>query len=305
MKPLVSIIVPTYNRAHTLGRTLSSILAQTYDRFEIIVVDDGSTDDTTSLLQNFTDNRIRVIKHEVNKGVSAAKNTGLNNISGEWFTILDSDDEILPEALETMMNIPLEKDPAVTALLCNCTDTSTGEFSGKGLFENEYLDFKKWINATSGEFWGLNKTALLQNDRLNEQLRGFESVLWFKLNERSNIYYIHKALRIYHTEGVDRILKQTLSIKQRAADCAALVNEVHYLKSLEAYSPRTFVNKCLTSVMYLVANKEKGRARFFYDLLRKTKGFTVYKMGSFVFFHSNAFLATIGIKCLEILNIIG
>src|SRR5665213_1460293 len=133
MNPLISIIVPAFNRANTIARTINSILLQTYSDFEIIVVEDGSTDETIKVLQQFTDMRLKIIYHDTNKGVTAAKNTGLNNIHGEWFTILDSDDEIIPKALEIMMKIPLEKDSTVTAVTCNCTDTRTGKFSGKGL----------------------------------------------------------------------------------------------------------------------------------------------------------------------------
>jgi len=126
MRPLVSVIIPTYNRAATIGRTIQSLQSQTYDNLDIIVVEDGSKDETLKLLDTISDKRLRVIRHEVNRGVTAAKNTGLNNIRGEWFTILDSDDEIVPNAIEMMMRIPLEKDPGVTAVTCNCVDTSTG-----------------------------------------------------------------------------------------------------------------------------------------------------------------------------------
>ena len=104
--PLISIITPTFNRGKTVARAIDSILEQTYGNFEIIVVEDGSTDETKSILQRYNDKRVRIIHHDLNKGVTAAKNTGLNNISGEWFTFLDSGDEMLPDALETMMRIP-------------------------------------------------------------------------------------------------------------------------------------------------------------------------------------------------------
>ena len=200
--PLISIITSTFNRAKTIGRAIDSILEQTYGNFEIIVVEDGSTDETKSILQMYTDERIKIIYHDINKGVTAAKNTGLNNISGEWFTFLDSDDEMLPDALETMMRIPLEKDATVNAVTCNCIDTNTGKFSGKGLMFDQYVDFKAIIKNCSGEFWGLTKTELLLDDRFNERLAGYENTLWFKINDRAKRYYIPHALRLYHSEGM-------------------------------------------------------------------------------------------------------
>ena len=76
--PLVSIILPTYNRAHTLLRAVNSVLNQEYREIELIVVDDASTDGSAAVLDTLTDPRLRVIRHERNKGVAGATNTGLH-----------------------------------------------------------------------------------------------------------------------------------------------------------------------------------------------------------------------------------
>lgn len=99
-KPIVSVILPTYNRAHLVGRAINSVLNQTYQDFEIIVVDDGSTDDTKEVINSFTDTRIRYIKHQQNKGGSAARNTGIKLANGKYIAFQDSDDEWLPQKLE-------------------------------------------------------------------------------------------------------------------------------------------------------------------------------------------------------------
>jgi len=75
--PTVSVIIPTYNRAHLVGRAIRSVLNQTFQDFEIIVVDDGSTDNTEEVVKSFNDPRIRDIRHEQNRGGSAARNTGI------------------------------------------------------------------------------------------------------------------------------------------------------------------------------------------------------------------------------------
>jgi glycosyltransferase involved in cell wall biosynthesis len=137
---IVSVIMPTYNRAKTIERAINSVLNQSYAKIELIIIDDGSSDNTSEILNRFNDPGIRIFKHEKNKGVTAAKNTGLNNIHGEWFTILDSDDEIVPDAIETMISIPLYFDKSITAVTCNCLDTSENEFAGKGLTKDQYLD---------------------------------------------------------------------------------------------------------------------------------------------------------------------
>ena len=105
VKPTVSVIIPTYNRAHLIGRAIQSVLNQTYQDFEIIVVDDGSSDNTEEVIKKIHDNRIYYYKHEKNKGGAAARNTGINLAKGEYIAFQDSDDEWLPEKLSQQINI--------------------------------------------------------------------------------------------------------------------------------------------------------------------------------------------------------
>ena len=103
--PKVSVIIPTYNRAHLIGRAIKSVINQTYQDFEIIVVDDGSTDNTEEIVKSFNDPRIRYIRHEKNKGEAAARNTGIEAAKGKYIAFQDSDDEWLPEKLYKHMMI--------------------------------------------------------------------------------------------------------------------------------------------------------------------------------------------------------
>jgi glycosyltransferase involved in cell wall biosynthesis len=103
VNPKVTVIIPTYNRAHLIKRAIKSVLNQTFQDFEIIVVDDGSTDNTEEVVKSFNDLRIKYIKHQKNLGASAARNTGIKNSKGEYIAFLDSDDEWLPEKLEKQM----------------------------------------------------------------------------------------------------------------------------------------------------------------------------------------------------------
>jgi len=109
--PTVSVVIPTYNLAHLIGRAIRSVLDQTYQDFEIIVVDDGSTDNTEEVIRSLNDPRIHYIHHEKNRGGAAARNTGIKVAQGEYIAFQDSDDEWLPEKLEKQMQV-FENAPA-------------------------------------------------------------------------------------------------------------------------------------------------------------------------------------------------
>ena len=110
--PKVSVVVPTYNRTGFLRAALASALAQTLQDFEIIVVDDASQSDTEKVIRQFEDNRITLIRHETNQGVSAARNTGVASSKGKYIAFLDDDDEWLPHKLEKQLRV-LENNPSV------------------------------------------------------------------------------------------------------------------------------------------------------------------------------------------------
>ena len=121
--PTVSVIIPTYNRAHLVGRAIQSVLNQTYHDFELIIVDDGSTDNTEDIIKKFQeqDKRVKYIRHEKNRGGSAARNTGIKNAKGEYIAFQDSDDEWLPKKLKNQMEVfkdaPLEVGVVYTGFL--------------------------------------------------------------------------------------------------------------------------------------------------------------------------------------------
>lgn len=103
MREMVSIIIPSYNREKEISRAINSILQQTYENYEIIVVDDGSTDHTGSVVRNFKDERIRYIRLEQNQGAGHARNIGIQEARYDYIAFLDSDDEWMPDKLNLQM----------------------------------------------------------------------------------------------------------------------------------------------------------------------------------------------------------
>ena len=107
---MISVIIPTYNRANLIRRSINSILKQTYQNLEVIVVDDGSTDNTSLEIKRIQDNRIKYIKLIENKGGSNARNIGIKNARGKYISFQDSDDLYYPNKLEKQIqNIIIKK----------------------------------------------------------------------------------------------------------------------------------------------------------------------------------------------------
>lgn len=153
MPPLVSVVVPTYNRAHLIKKSIDSILKQTYQDFEIIVVDDGSTDNTNEVIKSITDERIKYIKHEKNKGQSAARNTGIKAATAEWIALLDSDDIWLQTKLEKQLKATEDLTDEYGVIHCGVQyiDFATGKNLNRWIVREDinYEIFNNTIGAHS------------------------------------------------------------------------------------------------------------------------------------------------------------
>ena len=121
--PLVSVIIPTYNRAALVPRAIESVLQQTFRNHEVIVVDDASTDETARLLSGRYGSTIVYIRKEINQGLAAARNTGIRAATGSLIAFLDDDDAWLPEKLELQVPI-IQRDPAIGLVYCGYTQVA-------------------------------------------------------------------------------------------------------------------------------------------------------------------------------------
>jgi GalNAc5-diNAcBac-PP-undecaprenol beta-1,3-glucosyltransferase len=115
--PFFSVVITTFNRARIVRRCIDACLAQDFEDFEIVVVDDGSEDDTAAQLrEHYSDPRLRIVSHEENRGINPARHTGSRQASGEWVVVVDSDDELLPGALTRLRELIDDLPPGVRVL---------------------------------------------------------------------------------------------------------------------------------------------------------------------------------------------
>lgn len=126
MEPLVSVVIPMYNRENTIRRAIESVINQTYKNIEIIVVDDNSTDASVRIVEEYVGDRVKLILLPHNSGANAARNAGIREAKGDYIAFQDSDDEWLPDKLTIQMDCMLNEGYKV--LFCPYTLISSGNF---------------------------------------------------------------------------------------------------------------------------------------------------------------------------------
>jgi len=167
---MISVVIPLYNKAHTIVRTINTVLNQTFQDFEIIIVDDGSTDNgVEAIFDSFEDKRLVIIK-QPNCGVSAARNTGVKAARGEWIALLDADDEWHPDYL-SVMSEQIRKYP------------DTGLFSSGGLVQdpqglhyrlsNKYLNYIGKVDFFENPFVFIHTSSTIINNSVFKKTDGF------------------------------------------------------------------------------------------------------------------------------------
>ena len=152
--PKVTVVITTYNRAGLLTRAVESVLAQTFTDFEIIIVDDCSSDNIQEVIASLDDPRIRSFRHERNRGLSAARNTAIFNARGEYVALLDDDDEWLPVNLELRVR-RLDRAPSTVGLVYgwrDVDDDTTGEVRPHTRYtlEGDLFEYLLALNYVAG-----------------------------------------------------------------------------------------------------------------------------------------------------------
>jgi glycosyltransferase involved in cell wall biosynthesis len=241
---LVSVVMPTYNRSHLLQRALRSLCAQSYQNWEVIVVDDGGADDTKQVIDTFADKRIRYVRHDERRGVSAARNTALSSAQGEYIAYLDSDNEWESDYLLLMLNALRERN-GMRAIYCAEAIYSDGaelegirfaEFQYSILLHRNYIDLNVFLHHRDlyDEHGGFNETLrrLVDWDLILRYAR--HAVPLALPCVLVKYYQGRSAKRITDREGYWKNLKRIQSIQ--SADKLGLANYPAGVDAEDMYS---------------------------------------------------------------------
>lgn len=204
--PLFTVFTPTYNRAHTLYRVWDSLMAQTSRRFEWLVVDDGSTDRTRDLIEEFASLSDVPVRYyfQRNSGKHVAWNRAVRRARGRYFLVLDSDDGCVPHALETFERAWSEVEPqqrfaAVVALSRTVDGRIHGTLFPLCVSDHVTMTLRYRLRGEKWECW---RTAVLRRYPFPETVRGVlpESYLLNRVARRHLAFYLNEALRIYYED---------------------------------------------------------------------------------------------------------
>jgi glycosyltransferase involved in cell wall biosynthesis len=217
--PRFSVIMPAYNRRKLIAASVQSVLDQTLTDFELIVIDDQSTDDTLTVLRQFTDPRIKIFE-QTNAGPGAARNRGIGIASGDYVAFLDSDDLYFPWALQTYDDaLKSHDDPSL--LICRAVDFhQEGQMQSVAQEPAKVDYFETYLNAADQDFWIGASVVAVRRDILlasggfnNAKVNQEDCDLWLRLGDAPGFIDIQSPIcsgRRWHEQNVSHEIARNI-----------------------------------------------------------------------------------------------
>ena len=267
----ISIILPIYNVEKYIEDCLKSIQEQTFTDFEVIAVDDCGQDNSIAIYESFmkNDSRFKLVKHEKNKGLSAARNTGISNSNSEYIVCIDSDDWVEPILLEAVYNVFEKSEIEAVWFNANMIQDSTGEHYSTIFDPKKFLLNAGWMKITPQNFnkfpdYAWNKAY--RKSALEKYSLKFPEGLYFEdadfyLRAYTNIkkvYYIMTPLYNYRMRE-DSIVTGSSNLEKKFDDIFKLVERAYdYLietNNFEKYKSILLESFCIKIKMVLIKNR--------------------------------------------------
>lgn len=277
----ISVVIPLYNKARHIERTIKSVLAQTVPDFELIVVDDGSTDGGADLVLGVRDPRVRLVR-QAHAGASVARNRGISEATGDSVAFLDADDEWLPDFLETVTGmqsrLPEAGMYATAHLNCDKGVLTRPWFihcpkDPRGGYINDYF------RSSNGPSPVCSSTVLIPKGLL-EQVGGFpvgvhlgeDRYLWARIALLRRVAWSPNAAAIYHLSTDNRATH--LSVAGYVPPSASVIEEFLHSGKVPVSSSRRSLRRCLTYTLALsvVNTCRQGESDLARRLVRQLAG---------------------------------
>lgn len=215
MNDLVSIIMPMHNSEKYVAESIDSVLSQTYSNWELIIVDDGSTDGSVSVVDGYADNRIILLRHKKAKGAAEARNYALREAKGRWIAFLDSDDLWLPEKLEKQINF-------MESNQYSFSYTSYSEIEEDGSNRNIVLTGPKKINKAlmyAFNFMGcltvMYDASVMGVIQIADLKKRNDYAIWLKAVHFADAYYLNENLAKYRVRKSNSVTTSNTKIRQQ------------------------------------------------------------------------------------------
>lgn len=224
-KPTVSVVIPLYNKGPHIARTIQSVLNQTEQNFEIVIVDGQSTDDGPGVIKSIKDRRIR-FHEQVGSGVSSARNEGVSHASADFIAFLDADDEWMPDHLETLLklrNMHPNAGAYATAWLIQTSSHTIKEANFHAIpekpWEGPLPNYFRSAALGDPPVW---TSAMGMPKRIFEEMNGFatgawwgeDTDLWGRIALKYPIAFSWDGMAIYHTEATNRVCNRKDAIDE-------------------------------------------------------------------------------------------
>lgn len=207
MQPLITVIIPTYNRANTIRRAINSVLEQTYANIELIVVDDCSSDNTVEIVNAYRDNRIKLMIMETNSGANVARNRGIDVAKGDYIAFQDSDDEWMKDKLAIQLDYM--KNNSKEVCYCSYLLHNNGECrivpnnaEKKKIYEENVVDILRKRNVISTQTLLMHKNVIANIGMFDESLNRLQDYeLVIRICQQFKIGYVERPLvNVYRME---------------------------------------------------------------------------------------------------------
>ena len=280
--PFFSVVVTTYNRARIVRRCLDSCLAQSWSDFEVVVVDDGSSDGTAAALAAHPDPRVRVVAHDRNRGINPARFSGVANARGEWVVVVDSDDELLPDALRRLHEIIAALPQGVRVVRARQLHDDghiTPTFVPDGPYG--YEGRIRWAEAEGGQDAArcLHRSVFAAAPYIDGRRGAMETLFELNLAATATSVCVEDVLAKIHTDAPNSWLRAAGSanliprLRREAPDMLWMAETVleRHGAALQRYGPGQLVTvlRIASTQAFLLGQRRKGAAYGLRALRRK------------------------------------